>query len=189
MKNSKLLEIIIIISLIITFSGCIFNNNGNNNNKNNEYEYIVNINTESNNNFTLIIPLVVNITDVNISPIMSDLSIEGNGNYLIKNTQFGPGLNITGYGNIKIRSKGKLFVDYGVLSLKYDSDGDGILKDEGPDVEYWYFFETNNKTNIILEITCEIKHENGCYKSELFKTEISENEWKKTKDIESVILP
>jgi len=180
---------IIITCLILTYSpGCIENNNELEN-KSNLFEYILEINTTSEKEYRLIAPLVINYQDEKISNIVDQIKITGECTYSIKHTMYGPGINITGKGNVTIKSEGKKFEEYGILSLKYDSDADGILKDEGPNVEYWYYYKTQEKTTINLEIVCQIQHGSSSYNSELFKTEISSNGWNKANGEESIAGP
>jgi hypothetical protein len=174
---------ICIMLISIGLSGCVEEDGEKGKN---EFEYIVNIN--SNSNFILRVPLVIELDYQNVSEIMSNLKIIGDGEYKIEYSIYGPCLNISGKNNLIIESKGNTFVNFGILSLKNDSDSDGILKDEGPNVEYWYYFNSNDNFSISFDIQCRIKHENGTYYSELYITNISKKGWNKTKGKESIIL-
>ncbi len=189
MKFRSFFYILTTICIPITLLGCLNGDENGKTEENNEYEYLAKIRTVSEDNYTIIVPIVVNQVDENISSIINDLDILGNGNYKIEHTEYGIGLNISARGNVTIEAKGNNFVEYGILSLKFDSDGDGITRDEGPDVEYWYYFTSKSNMSVNLEIKCRIKHGPSSYKSELFLTNISKMGWNRKDGRESITLP
>ena len=184
----KVFHLIVICVILTLLPGCINNNNRDGNNSH-EFEYKIKINSTSEMEYIIITPLVINYRDEITSKIMNQIEISGECDYSFEQTIYGSGLNISGKGNITITSSGNTFEEYGILSLKFDSDGDGSIKDEGPKVEYWYYYQTQENLSINLEINCRIRHGPSSYYSNFFKTEISSNGWNKANGKETIWLP
>jgi len=122
------------------------------------FKYLIELIPTDDSYFEIIVPIILNENDLNISPIMNEISIIGNGNYEYNDTIFGKALKISGNGEIILINEGKEKMPYGWLNLLYDSDDDGITIDETNDVKYWVSANFSNSNNIHIKMYSNIYH-------------------------------
>lgn len=135
MKKAPIGTIILILIIVaIIFFGCI-----NNENKKEEpfYTFKAEITSSTDSNYTILIPLVIDMEKETISPIMDNLTINGLAKIEYIDTVYGPALNVTGKGDIVLTINGKNKISPSLLSLLYDSDNDGRITDEYDMVKFW----------------------------------------------------
>jgi hypothetical protein len=162
MKTNNLLLIIIII-FIITSSGCIRDDSNNNkNNEENYYIYYVDLKTNTNTEYKFILPILIEIPILDNngtkSDVMNTLEITGSGNYTFVNTEYGFGIEITGHGNIFIKTEGKSYIPSARLNMLIDSNNDGRINDEYNDVKHYIYFNSTEQINLDLDLSASVTH-------------------------------
>ena len=164
MRLYKYIIIIIIVICFIVGSGCIFKDDkGNENKDTSNFQYVVNVYSTNDIEYYIHIPVPLNETDKNISPIVNYLKvINGDGNYNIILTNHGIAINLTGQRNLTLFASEQEFIPYAYLSLSNSSIN--IYEDD----EYYIYIYLNslsdNKTiRMSIDITLYIWHDNESF--------------------------
>jgi hypothetical protein len=147
MKNRGLLSICIVILLIlISITGCIFENRDDNKSNDYTYKYSIAFNCFNETNFTLLVPLPIWSNNSVSNVIISKLKvIDGNVDWSINDSIKGIAIKIKSNTNLKMESNGvSNKYPYETLSMKKDSN----IR------EYWIYFESGNNLNCTIEINC-----------------------------------
>ena len=114
------------MSLIIASFQIIYYNNRKIENPFYEYKYIIEINAYNHDHYFLIVPILVNEVDGNISDAMNKLIIEGKATCNLIETEYGKALSINGNGDVKIKSKGNEKIAFAWLNLINNTDNNKI---------------------------------------------------------------
>ncbi len=107
------------------------------------YKYTVEINTDSPENYTIYVPILVNEDDGEISKAMNNLEKSGKCSYEITNSRNGWAMMIEGIGNITLLSEGEKEIQYAWLSMYNASYGEN--KSFG---EYWIYSDHKGNNSI-----------------------------------------
>lgn len=160
------LIIFIIITIIISLSGCI--NNDNNNKKNISYIYEVDINPDNEDYYYIKIPIPINEKNF-ASTIVSNIKIlEGNCNYSL-NLSNEVSLDIYSNNKLILKSEGDIYpFPYYSLSLRNTSKRGTSDFNENYNGKYVIFCNKSNEINqISIKINAECKGSKGYTISEL----------------------
>jgi hypothetical protein len=134
------------------------------------YNYKVKIRTTSNSNYKISVPISVeldnqtlpsNITSIennNISEVMFNLKIKGNGIANMIESPYGQCLQINGNGNVTITSKGYTRIPFSRLNLYEENYGE--IHEYNENVDYWIKIEFDiiNNNTISLSISNEVAY-------------------------------
>jgi hypothetical protein len=181
-----IISILIIISIVVSYyflilSPLIIREDDN------KYEYSIRIATNGTNQFTIYVPIPIEIRDdkITISKMVEKIIvIYGNATFSLIETNKGKALNITFKGNCYLRVSGtKKFenwkdekYDYDILSLQNTSDINDYHKGHD-DVPYWIWCNgIENHEIIFIEIQAFFGNNNSQNNSKVEGT-ITNNDW------------
>lgn len=129
------------------------------------YKYEVEINTNGTREYSIYIPIPIEVRDINIEPskmIQNIKIISGNATFFIIDTEKGMALNITFKGDVHLKVSGTKKwekwedenYDYDILSLQDLSDSDDFDYHGRGDIPYWVWcggIENNETISINIE--------------------------------------
>ena len=173
-----------LIFLSFCLSGCMTNsNNGSKENDLHSEGYIkyqINLKPSNSSNYEIIVPVLIEETG-DISTSMLNLSVSGNGQFEIINTQYGKGLKITGIGKISINQKSTNDITIAWFSMISNETGGGNAK-------YWIFFNSSETNSISIYIHGEVVFGQKTYLSYISEN-INTTGWQEINGIKSIKYP
>jgi len=128
------------------------------------YKFELTIYSNKNTNYQIICPIVKNIDNDEISPIMNEIELKsGSAETRINETEFGYGLFINGYGNITLAIENKKEIPYGWFNLiKGENNNKPGFK------LFWIYLNSSDSILLNLKEYCLIHHgqdKGGVYES------------------------
>lgn len=117
MKKEIFFIILMLFLMTISFAGCIFDDDSLEDYPHGTYQYIVEVKTNENNNYELIIPLPTHQKTNQVVEYIENVSVNGECSFEVINVSGDYGLKIIGNGNIKLEVKDKEYLDPIWLSL------------------------------------------------------------------------
>ena len=167
MKKGGILSVLIVLTLLLSFTGCIFDDKDDDNN--NWYQsanFTIEIIIIGTGQINVTVPLLV-YQNGSVSNLMNDLKIlEGSGNFEIIQSEKGNALRISTNSNIILnskleKSKGKDYIVWQVLSLEKDTNYNGDIDVSKNDLNYFVLLKnTTNPINVELNIKFEASQYN-----------------------------
>ena len=138
-----------IILMITQTSGCLENSS----NKH-SYEFEIELEPNNSSKFEVYVPLLINIDNNEISPLMDDLTVKGNATYEIIETIHGDALRIIGNNKITIRIAGTKKIPYAWLNMNEGPP-------QGPGQDYCVYGNTSSNFTIHIKESSIIEHNKG----------------------------
>ncbi|MFP4142264.1 MAG: hypothetical protein ACLFSM_07875, partial [Thermoplasmata archaeon] len=145
------------------------------------YEYVVEVKA-TDQEYELHVPIVVEDEDNEKSEIMSDLTLQGDGEYDLNKTIHGTSLKIYGKSNITIKSEGDKKIPFAFLNMINNTNENGNRIEENGTVEFWIKINDPHNSIKSVRVSCYINHYGDDYKgshSFLFCEDSDDNGWTK----------